>query len=216
MLFRKKTAETGISREMHSLIQRLSLTEADEPVKIVAFIAARPGEGTTTVAKDYATALAGETGQKVLLIDAASPLPPRQKKIGGDSSLGIVDCAAAGGAPGEIAQSLAPGVSTARWIGRAENAAAGGRLARDPAIWQTLLENFDTLVIDAPALQRSYDGVVLAACADAAAMVVEAEATRQPVIENLRDTLLGAGVKLAGIVMNKRRFYIPRRVYKRL
>ena len=50
----------------------------------------------------------------------------------------------------------------------------------------------------------------------ATVIVVEAEKTPQPVIEHLRNTLTAAGAKTAGIVMNKRRFYIPARVYKKL
>ena len=45
-------------------------------------------------------------------------------------------------------------------------------------------------------------------------LVVEAEATRIPVVEALRDKMLSHGANVVGVVFNKRRFYIPKRIYK--
>ena len=72
-----------------------------------------------------------------------------------------------------------------------------------------MLASFDTIVIDAPALQTSFDGVVLASRSDATVLVVEAEAIPQAVVLNLRETLEASGARLAGVVMNRRRYYIP-------
>jgi Mrp family chromosome partitioning ATPase len=54
---------------------------------------------------------------------------------------------------------------------------------------------------------RKVDGVVL---------VIEAERVRTPVIERAVDTLQDCGANVLGAVLNKRRFPIPRFLYKRL
>jgi Mrp family chromosome partitioning ATPase len=47
-------------------------------------------------------------------------------------------------------------------------------------------------------------------------LVVEAESSRTPVVADLRDMIMARGANLAGIVLNKRRFYIPEKIYRRL
>jgi succinoglycan biosynthesis transport protein ExoP len=71
-------------------------------------------------------------------------------------------------------------------------------------------------VIDTPALSRSYTGIMLAPLIDTTAVVVAAESTRASMARNLRDRLAEAGGDTAGVILNKRRFYVPRAAYDRL
>jgi len=69
-------------------------------------------------------------------------------------------------------------------------------------------------VVDTPPPSRSFDGIILCGAMDAVLLVVAAESTRVPVVEELRDTLLSQGANLAGVVLNRRRLYIPRVIYR--
>jgi Mrp family chromosome partitioning ATPase len=89
-------------------------------------------------------------------------------------------------------------------------------MLHDKAFWQSLRQSFDFVVIDAPSLKSSSDGIAFAQRADATVLVTSAETTRRHVLENLRDTLKNAGATISGIVLNKRKFYIPERIYKKL
>lgn len=202
--------------EISSLVHRINLVLAAQDRHIVAFIAARSGEGTSTVARDFAEGLADETGRKVLLIDAGPLDKARCITDGIDPATGIVDTVAAGDQPAKVIHAIDHNVYLGRWMGKNENRALAGKLLHNAAFWASLQKEFDTIVIDAPSLQNSSDGIALATRADAVIMVIESETTRQPVIENLRDTLAAAGAKITGSVMNKRRFYIPDKVYARL
>ncbi len=197
-----------INGPMLNLIQRLSLGPYNPRLQIITFIAARPQEGTSTIAREYAQTLAAETSQKILLIDAGTQLR-------GHSMPGIVDNIMAGKPPHDAVR-LVQGFSTAYWIGSEKNRSASGQVIHDADFWKALSVSFDTIIIDAPSLQSKFDGVGLAAKADAAVLVIEAEETPEPVIKNLRDTLTGAGANIAGLVMNKRRYHIPHKVYARL
>lgn len=202
--------------EINGLVQRLHLALAGPRGHIVAFIAACCGEGTSTIAQETAMALVAETGRKVLLLDAGPLEPERFWSYGLDPYKGLVDVIAAGRPFNEAVSQIEHGVQFARWLGREEHRNIAGRLIHDEAFWNSLREAFGIVVIDAPARQFAPDGLALAARADATVLVVEAESTREAVVENLRDTLAAAGAKIAGVVLNKRRFYIPRRVYARL
>lgn len=209
-----RPAAPNADGEISTLVQRVNLTLLAKPKRIVAFIAARAGEGTSTIARAFAEIQAEETGHKTLLIDAGTLDSERFMMDGINPSLGIVDLA--GSATGKSIHCVEENVYVGRWLGQEKNRHKAGRLLHDADFWAGLQEEFETIVIDAPALQSSSDGIALAVQADAVVLVVEAESTRQPVIEQLRNTLVAAGAKIAGSVLNKRRFYIPAQVYARL
>lgn len=204
------------SREaLRSLAQRLALTGGQTP-RVVTFIAARSGEGTTSLALKYASLLAFESGKHVLLIDASSNIAACYADIGINSDTGIID-AALGDLPMEAAiRGVSQNLSVVRWLARVENRAVADRISQNTEFWKKLHSAFGSIVIDAPSLQSSFDGVMLAAKADTTVIVVEAEATPAPVTQKLHDVLKDAGAKVAGLVLTKRRFYIPQKAYKKL
>jgi len=51
---------------------------------------------------------------------------------------------------------------------------------------------------------------------DGVVVVVEAEKTRWQVVENLKQKIENRGGNILGIVFNKRRFYIPDSIYRKL
>ncbi|MDE1900757.1 MAG: hypothetical protein KGI37_03810 [Alphaproteobacteria bacterium] len=201
---------------LQTLIQRLDATIEKPSSRIVAFISARPGEGTSTIARDYALALADMGEQEILLIDAGKVDKDFFAMHGADPANALADVVAAGKNVHDALYALAPHLRLGRWAKPGRGRGAINKLMKNDKFWTGLREHFGTVVIDAPSLLDSADGVALAARADAAVIVVEAEATRAPVIEHLRDALNLADAKIAGIVMNKRRYYIPTGVYQRI
>jgi Mrp family chromosome partitioning ATPase len=180
----------------------------------VQFIAARGGEGTSTVARDFSLICAREFNLRVLLLDLEAPgdrqaawFARQRGELGTDlgASFGgepaALEHLAAAFALHEIGQSrlhlnrLVPGhgLTGAQW--RAEFA--------------LLRQHFDLVAIDAPPLARSFEGVGLAAHVGTSILVVAAEETPASAIRTLRDRIAQAGGDVAGCVMNKRRFRMP-------
>lgn len=220
MFFKKKRTqvdENATVEALRSLALRLSITQDNTlPPRMVAFIAARAGEGSTTVALNYASLLARESGRKVLILDTS----PSVSKLYGEKAMsdrvGIID-AAINSQPVEMAFcEIEPKLYVARWARDKNNRVYAERVIRSEEFWKRLFSEFNTVVVDSPSLQSSFEGVALANKADATVMVVEAEATPAPVVQKLRSTLESAGVKIAGVVLNKRRFYIPQKAYSKL
>jgi Mrp family chromosome partitioning ATPase len=193
-----------LSAEIKPLIHKIGASGGT----IVTFIAARPGEGTSTVARSFARAFNGDTGKKVLLIETGEDETA--------SDPGIVELAASGRDADEAMINIGSGLFVGKWATSSQGKNASGRVIQDKKFWQSLSNDFDAVIIDAPALQTSLDGIAFAQASHQSVLVVEAETTRKEVVENLRDTLTSAGAKITGVVMNKRKFYIPERVYKRL
>lgn len=87
------------------------------------------------------------------------------------------------------------------------------RLVNQPEFWADLRRSVTLTVVDAPPAARSFDGIVICGAMDAVILVTAAETTRVPVIVELHEKLVAQGAPVVGIILNKRRFYIPKWVY---
>ncbi|NDG89048.1 MAG: hypothetical protein EBY15_14100, partial [Gammaproteobacteria bacterium] len=91
-----------------------------------------------------------------------------------------------------------------------ENIHLGGA----PAFWTAARKEAVLTIVDAPDAATSYTGIAISANMDAVVLVVAAEMTRSPIVQNLADKLQGQNAPIAGITFNKRKLYIPDGVYK--
>ena len=176
--------------------------------RLIEFVSARRGEGTSTVALQFARSLNRLAGPPVLLVDAT----PSDDDGGMPSLIEVLDL----GLPIERAvASLGDGLGVAKLGSLAER---GGRARqvgyRD--VWAAVRTRFAAAAVDAPALERSHDAITLAGQMDAVIVVVEAERTRAPVVEHLVNVLRRAEAPVIGTVLNKRRYRIPHFLYSRL
>ena len=174
--------------------------------RLIEFIAARDGEGTSTVARAFAESLVRLSGGTVLLVDASST-----KDV---DEIGLMEAMIAGLPVEGAISELGEGVFGARLSGIPRLSGELMRRVGHRELWQAICERFDKVVVDAPALERSNRGVTLAAHMDAVVIVVEAETTRGPVLGRLIDLLQRSGAPVVGTVLNKRKYYIPNAVYR--
>ena len=88
------------------------------------------------------------------------------------------------------------------------------------ARWKTFIDwvktRFPVFVTYAPSLQRSSAALLLAPLADLSVIVIEAEETRTAGAANLVERVAASGGKIAGVILNMRRFHIPRFIYSRI
>ena len=96
--------------------------------------------------------------------------------------------------------------------------AAIDRLASHPDIldpaFTVLRECFELVIIDAPPPNGNILGAALSRKADRVVMVVEAEKTRSPAARAAGRAIEANGGQILGAVLNKRRFHIPKALYR--
>jgi Mrp family chromosome partitioning ATPase len=209
--------ELSMEEEMVRLHQHLDVLLPDVNHKVVQFIGTRQGEGASTAANEFARVSAARFGQRVLLLDADPYKAPQaspeavQLDDGGPTASASRD--PEGVAPYQIGNaSLFVGTLP---HGSGSTKSAAGSPQAD-AFWERLRQRFDLVLVDSLPAVTSADGLAISSKVDGVILVVEAETTRWPVAENLRDSILRSGGKVLGIVFNKRRYYIPDFIYKRL
>lgn len=74
--------------------------------------------------------------------------------------------------------------------------------------------SFEYLVIDSVALTSGSDSILLAQCVDAVLFVVECESTKWEVVQEGIEKVFSVNGKVGGVILNKRRYYLPQWIYK--
>lgn len=208
--------EFGMHREMALLYQQIDSLLDGSPKKVIQFIAAREGEGTSTVVQEFARISATILGKSVFLFDAdlAKALPAPAGEAGGNGDgQGFPDPE-----PVEANVSRKEPASTAICLIPQDfnNMRKHFYSPKIDSFWDGLRQQFDLVLIDSPPFETSPDGIAISRRVDGVVIVLEAERTRWPIAEKLKEQILLSGGNILGIVFNKRRYYIPEFIYKRI
>ena len=197
--------------------QNLATLIRDATKKVIQFIGSREGEGTSTVVREFARVSARKFDKKVLLLDADQYHPSQHLFFDIQSKCGWQ----------EVLRDQQPIDKALHQIGNtrlfispssqysASNPENLSSLLID-IFWKKLRERFDLILVDSPPVTTSPDGLAISSKADGIVLVVEAEKTRWPVAESTKNKILHSGGKILGIVLNKRRYYIPNWIYRKL
>jgi succinoglycan biosynthesis transport protein ExoP len=179
---------------------RYSSTEAPRSIAITS---PRQGDGKSTIALNVAISMA-QLNARVLIIDADLRRPTLHTKLGFANGKGLSDvlvgvCTL----DTAVRESGHPGVLTLTSGTRSPNPVA---LLQGPSFDRLLAEareQFDFVIIDAPALGPIIDGVILAMKADGAVLVVSATNTDGRTANSALDKLASvSAVNLIGVVLN--------------
>ncbi len=184
----------------------------DGKMKVIQFLGSRRGEGTSSIVRQFAGISALKMRKSVLVLDA-DRINPVQHGLFGLHQEECLNEVAADGGPIERAfcQADCPGLSLCLVSG---NSVSPFQVLSNWGIWKVLRARFDLVVIDSPPLEASSDGLALVRNVDGVVLVIEAEKTPVPVVENLRHSVLEYGGNILGVVLNKRRYYIPQWIYQ--
>ena len=177
----------------------------------VAFTSANPGEGISHVVRSFAGELAYHTGKRTLVVDA--------RRL---QRLRVADYMYM---PRSCVRTALPNLWTLPMEDFADAPADKTRLQL--AAWQNepefgldrvqaLSTSFDYTLIDCPSIKSSYEAALLAPMVDGVILVIEADRTKRDQIQRAQQTIEMANGKLLGMVLNKRRYVIPKWLYRML
>jgi Mrp family chromosome partitioning ATPase len=207
-----------VDREMASLAAALNGIETEGNKGIVIHVVSvHAGEGSSTVARELASHLADHSRRRILLLDADDDGRAQARWFGMAEGEGVAD-RALDGRP--IDGAVAPIGNTVLHV---------GLLAEDPAtitnaternavaaLYEQFRGEYAITIIDCPPIEQAPDMVALSRHADGVVMLIEAGRTRAPIAMRARDMIADAGGRVIGVVLNKRRDYIPDFLYRLL
>jgi Mrp family chromosome partitioning ATPase len=203
-------------KDASQLIHRIQRS-ARNSGKLVEFIGASGGEGTSSIARDFALLMVRRSERPVLLLDLDIPVNGHLRWLAERATL-APEATRIGMPRGELRLHRlgnSPLLVSELVLDTYANEPQTDLLVESQVLDQ-LRGVFSLIVADLPPLAVSFEGIAFSAEADATVMVVEAERTRVPVALNLSQRLAETGARLIGFVFNKRRYYIPERIYREL
>lgn len=173
----------------------------------VLITAARHGEGTTTVAVGLATALARERETRVLLLEANVRTPCLGVMLPLATTAGLTDFAAGRAAPEALLTRLEDVNVSVIAAGNALGPTVNVEVV--DTLLARLQTQFDFVIIDGPPVNSYADASVIATKVDGVILVVEADRTPVAEAEAAKRQLDKVGARILGVVLNRRRSYIP-------
>ena len=186
-------------------------------LRVLAITGSHDKEGVSTVAANLAATLARPGDGQVLLIDADLRHPSVHQIFEARLSPGLADILTNGQSSEGIIVS-----SPVQNLRILSAGTADGNLSEmfDSEGFTNLLnsvkKDYRFVVIDLPAVNEASWAVRLARLCDGVGLVVEAERSRWEVVQRTKELLVNSNANVLGVVINKRRFYIPEWLYRTL
>ncbi|MDX2169340.1 MAG: CpsD/CapB family tyrosine-protein kinase [Deltaproteobacteria bacterium] len=184
----------------------LLFAPAYSDVRTIAVTGTRHGEGATRVAIGLARALAGEGDTQVLLVEGNLRTPSFTQVLPIGKTPGLAEFLAGEASAASliaplrewnlsvITAGLRPGVIDCE--------AMAGAVSQ-------VMDQFDFVIMDLPPVNRYADASILAPKVDGVILVVEADRTPVVDAESAKKSLDRVGARIFGVVLNRRRSYVP-------
>lgn len=205
-----------------------------EPV-VLAFTSCKAGEGVSSVAANFAATL--RTDKRVLLMDGDLRRPslhrmfPKSKlkdiAANGDAESTDLIARGYGGDLPEVPSAVGtePAWQVLR-AGKNLDVLLARRRVADPGQLFEMREfgeflayakqRYDCIILDCPPVYGSSGSTILSSKADGVVLVIQAGKVRREVVRRAVELLEETGAHVLGVVLNRRRFPIPKLFYKML
>lgn len=200
-----------------ALASEIALSLPDLDSRAIVFGCAVSGEGTSTVAREFAATTAERGESSTVLVDANLRHPTVHEVFRVRRDPGLTDHVL-GGVDLEncICETNIPHLSV---IPSGRPVIAPPRVAGDEGVGlliSRLKKDFRFVILDTPPILSFREAVQYGAVSDGVVTIVRAGHTRRQLHAHALDLLEEARVNVLGTVLNRRRFYIPKFVYDRI
>jgi len=204
-------------QEMRILEQSISWALGNHEKKVIQFIGSQPGEGTSTIVREFAKVSAENGSQSVLIIDADAHHLTQHQTFGINLQTPLSLIMADGGDLNQAVSQVGKSkLFLSAFFSETTTKSTNSLFFKADGAWGKIRQRFDLILIDSPAFSASVDGIDLCAMVDGVVLVIEAERTRSPVTKETKERIRSSGGNLLGIVFNKHRHYLPEWIYKKL
>ncbi len=189
--------------ESYRLLQsNLEFFQAYNSAKTILITSPMQGNGKTTIAVNLAISLA-MSGQKTILVDSDMRRPAIHSALGIDKAPGLSDIIRNRMSAGDVTKPMNGTrihVITAGDVPPNVTEVVGSK--RIAEILNTLKDDFETIIVDAPPLVIS-DSYNLASKVDGVVLVLEPGQTREEQAKVIKEQLNRAGARVIGVVFNR-------------
>jgi capsular exopolysaccharide synthesis family protein len=184
-------------------------------MKVIQFTGVDREVGVTTVASNLALVLAWDLfDHRILLVDASLANPATARAFGGSQEPGLLNYLTNDVDLQQVVQpTIRPNLEVIG-TGRATiQVLSPFNLLKFDTFLEEARNRYDYVVMDTAPILRSSDSFIISGKVDGVILVAKANHSRYEVINDI-ESRLQKEAKLTGIVLNRRRFVIPKILYK--
>lgn len=193
--------QSELSEAYWRLRANLRIAEERESASCLVVTSANAGEGKTTVASNLAITV-GQSGSRVVLVEADLRHPDLSGRLGIDGSVGMTDVLLERRTLDDAIVAWGDGLMDVLPAGPVQENPSGLLGShRAVQLLATLRERYDVVILDAPAVLSVPDAAVLAKAADGALLVTRLNATRREDVARAAEAIRLAGGHLVGCVL---------------
>jgi Mrp family chromosome partitioning ATPase len=208
--------DSEVQDEVVKLIQRVFTLPSKAPRSVV-FACVQPGDGSNAICLHAARVLASQGRGSVCLVDANVRAPSLHLGFGLENLRGLAQAVGESIPMRGFAHQIDGGNL---WVlpwgsvnGNSQTLTSSDRFQQRFA---ELRAEFDYVLIDAPAVNLCADPIALGRLSDGLVLVVQLNTTRREAARNAKEALEAAKVRLLGVVLNNRKYPIPKVLYRML
>jgi succinoglycan biosynthesis transport protein ExoP len=202
----------GEAESFQLIRAHLRYFNVDRELRTLLVASAAPGDGKTTVARHLASA-AARVGSRVLLMEVDLRRPTLVQQLDVQPGPGLADVLIGAVPLNEAVQRVELSAASATGQARALDVlVAGAALPPNPGelveshtmetVLQRVKSQYDLVVIDTPPLTAVSDAFPLLSKVDGVVIVGRVGHNHRDVAGRLRETLVGAGAPLLGVIAN--------------
>jgi capsular exopolysaccharide synthesis family protein len=206
-----------VPKRISFLKTKLLRTYRADSIKTIMFTGTSHKCGTTTTAISLGTMLAKEAGYKVLLVDTNIRNPGLHSVFDMEPTAGI--CELIGGNGSNAFEFKRVGPARLYFVPCGIVSADSNRKFDSPRFESFLKlarEKFDFVILDAAPIGKYPEPQTICSKVDGVVMVITSGKTRRQVAKRVKNEVEDAGGTVLGVVINRRKYYIPEWIYKRL
>lgn len=213
----------GIPAEFHRELAGLRHTiESALPgrtTRVVQFAAAVAGEGTTTVAANFARVLAQDATQNVLVVDANVRRPGLALFFGLAENPGLrelIDADAVAETERYLQAVERPNLhvlTATEAMGDQAQVFAPEALRE---FWSQVGRRYHWVIVDGAPVIEAPETTIVGSTVDTTVIVIQAARTKRGIVQRAMERFTKAGVPVLGAVLNRRRLDIPEFIYRRI
>jgi protein-tyrosine kinase len=209
--------DENFRRSLLTLRNAVESEKKEQGTGTIVFSSAVSGEGTTTVIASFARVLAIGGSQRICVVDCSVRNPMLHRVFGVENKKGVIDFLG-----GEAAiETIIHDVDGIDFIpaGVSENIDIAIPLFNSEKMsrfMRHLAEIYDYVLIDAPAILEAPETPIISSYSDGVILVIQTGSTRREVIKRAMLMVEKLDGRFIGTVLNKKKYYIPGFIYRRV
>lgn len=201
--------------DLLALAQNIAARLPNPDQNVIQFIGSRIGEGTSTLIREFALTAAKHSSKPVLLVEADFYQPSQNQAFAIETKPPLELVLQEGKAlDGVISQVEESNLFLASLSSKIQRSLTDRSFFGSTDMWKTAREQFSLILIDSSPATVTADSLSICETVNGVVLVLEAEKTRSAVAQEVKRQILMREGNLLGIVFTKRKFHIPKCIYK--